>query len=174
MPFRELQLVSIGGVTANTLKELEAPLQTVLGVTCFIGKASMPTPQYAFNKDRAQYHSTSVMRRVLTLKEPGVPWVLGVCDVDLFVPDTPFVFGEADRESKVALVSLFRLRGEGEVLKRRLHGEATHQAAHLVGLSFCEDSRCLMYAASTLAEADRRQLHLCNNCRNELAKQRRT
>jgi predicted Zn-dependent protease len=30
-----------------------------------------------------------------------------------------------------------------------------------------------MYLATTITDADRRQLHLCNNCRNELQKLRR-
>ena len=56
---------------------------------------------------------------------------------------------------------------------RRTFVEAVHQAGHLVGLSYCEDARCAMFLATTITDAERRQLHLCNNCRNELAKIRR-
>lgn len=163
----------MGGVTAQLLRELEAPILQILGAQSFVGKSAMPTPGYAFNKDRQQYHSAAVMRRVLTVREPGVRLVMGVGDFDLFVPDTPFIFGEADRESHAALVSVFRIRGDGDGWKRRLHCEGVHQAGHLVGLSFCEDQRCVMFNATTLAESDRRQMTLCNNCRNELAKQRK-
>jgi archaemetzincin len=170
---RELQLVAVGEVTAQFLKELEQPILQVLGVVAFPGKPSLPAPTFAFNKNRQQYHTTSIMRRLLTVKETGVPLVLGVTDVDLFQPDSNFVYGEADRESHAALMSLCRLKGEGEGWKRRAYVEAVHQAGHLVGLSFCEDARCAMYLATTITDADRRQLHLCNNCRNELQKMRR-
>jgi archaemetzincin len=131
----------------------------------------MQRPDYAFNKDRGQYHCNAIMRRLVTLMEPG-QMVMGLTDVDLFVPDSPFVFGEADRESRSAVVSLARLRqgAEGEMLRRRLQGEVVHQAGHLLGLSYCEDPRCVMFFAQTPQDCDRKQLSLCNLCRNELAK----
>jgi archaemetzincin len=170
---RELQLIAVGDVPVSFLREVETPLKEVLGVEAFVGKLQVGTPTYAFNKDRAQYHTTAIMRRLLTLKEAGVPLVLGIADVDLFQPDSSFVYGEADREAHVAVMSLHRLKGEGESWKRRAFVEVVHQAGHLVGLSFCEDARCAMYLATTITDADRRQLHLCNNCRNELFKLRR-
>jgi archaemetzincin len=173
MAVRELQLVTVGEVPAAFLRELEAPIAQVLGVGGYLGKASLPAPAFAFNKDRNQYHTTSIIRRLLTLKDMGTPLILGVSDVDLFVPDTSFVYGEADRESHGAVMSIWRLRGEGEAWKRRAYVEAVHQAGHLVGLSYCEDARCAMYQATTITDAERRQLHLCNNCRNELVKLRK-
>lgn len=170
---RELQLIAVGSVSLQLLKELEAPIAQVLGVEAFAGKAQLPAPAFAFNKDRQQYHTTAIMRRLLTLKEPGVPLVLGVTDVDLFQPDTNFVYGEADRESRAAVMSTWRVKAEGEAWKRRAWVEAVHQAGHLVGLSYCEDARCAMYLATTITDVDRRQLHLCNNCKNELQKLRR-
>ena len=170
---KELQLIAVGDITVQFLKELETPIQQVLGVAAFPGKGLMAKPTFAFNKDRDQYHTTAIMRRLLTLKDLGTPLIIGVADVDLFVPDSPFVYGEADRESHAAVMSLWRLKGEGEAWKRRTFVEAVHQAGHLVGLSYCEDARCAMYLATTITDAERRQLHLCNNCRNELAKIRR-
>ncbi len=173
MAVRELQLLPIGPVQGAFLLELEAPIAQVLNVGAYVGKAVLAQPAFAFNKDRNQYHTTAIMRRLLTLKDPGTPLIIGVADVDLFVPDSPFVYGEADRESHAAVMSLWRLKGEGEAWKRRTFVEAVHQAGHLVGLSYCEDARCAMYLATTITDAERRQLHLCNNCRNELAKIRR-
>lgn len=173
MAVNELQVVPIGEVPVEFLKEIEAPLLQVLGLTSYVGKAELSRPQFAFNKTRGQYHTTALMRRLLTLKETGTPWILGVADVDLFMPDTNFVYGEADRESKVALMSLWRLKGEGDGWKKRTFVEVVHQAGHLIGLSFCEDAKCAMFLATTITDADRRQLQLCSNCRNELARVRK-
>lgn len=170
MAGRELQLISVGTLPPSFLRELEEPLMAVLGVGVFTGKAALQKPQYAFNKDRNQYHSNAIMRRLLTVKEPGATMMLGVCEVDLFVPDAQFVYGEADRESKTAVFSVFRLKADGDVYRKRVHGEALHQAGHLVGLSYCEDVRCAMFFATSLTDCDRRNLSLCNNCRNELNK----
>ena len=168
---RVLQLVAIGGVPPPLLRELEAPLGTQLGMTLGYGKPGLAAPSYAFNKDRNQYHSNAIMRRLVPLLDPQ-GMVLGVTDVDLFVPDSPFVFGEADRESRVGILSVARLRqGADEVtLRRRVQIQGLHQAGHLVGLSYCEDARCAMFAATSLADVDRQQPALCHICRNELAK----
>ena len=171
-PQKVLLLVPLGSPTPVLLRELEGPLSLQLGLASVVSKASLPAPAYAFNKDRGQYHCNAIMRRLVGLLEPGQSMVLGVTDVDLFVPDSPYVLGEADRESKSAVLSLARLRqgADGEQLRRRLQVEAVHQAGHLLGLSYCEDARCVMFFAQTPQDCDRKQQSLCNNCRNELNK----
>lgn len=174
MAGKELQLVAVGGITTAFIRELEEPIRAVLSTSVGCGKTALTKPQYAFNKDRNQFHSNAIMRRLLTVREPGALMVLGIVDVDLFVPDSQFVYGEADRESKSGVFSTFRLKTENaELLKRRCTIEAVHQAGHLVGLSYCEDVRCTMFFATSLTDCDRRNLGLCNNCRNELNKLRR-
>lgn len=167
-----LQLVAVGNVPVPLLKELEEPLITALQLQSNSAKAPLTDPKYAFNKDRNQYHSQAIMRRLQPLLNGHNSIALGVCDVDLFVPDSPFVFGEADRESRIALVSTYRLRQgvDGEAFRRRVQVETVHQAGHLVGLSYCDDSRCVMFLATQPSDCDRKNLTLCNVCRNELVK----
>jgi archaemetzincin len=170
-----LLLVSLGSPPPVLLREVEEPLGLQLGLASVVSRQVLPTPAYAFNKDRGQYHCNAILRRLVPLLEPGQAMVLGVTDVDLFVPDTPFVLGEADRESRSAVMSLARLRqgAEGEHLRRRFQVEAVHQAGHLLGLSYCEESRCVMFFSQAQQDCDRKQLALCNNCRNELHKLKR-
>jgi archaemetzincin len=168
---RVLQVVAIGNAPLPLVRDLELPLATQLGMTVAYAKQVLTTPSYAFNKDRNQYHSNAIMRRLVPLLDPQ-GMVLGVTDVDLFVPDSPFVFGEADRESRAAILSVSRLRqgADEATLRRRLQIQGLHQAGHLVGLSYCEDARCAMFAATSVADVDRQQASLCHICRNELAK----
>jgi archaemetzincin len=173
MATKLLQLVSVGNPPPTLLKDIEEPLLTQLGITAVPGKTHLPSPSYAFNKDRNQYHSNAIMRRLAALLEPSHKFVLGLADVDLFVPESPFVFGEADREAKVAVVSIARLRppnGDGDLLRRRTQVEAVHQAGHLLGLSYCDDPRCVMFFATSVTDCDRKGVSLCNLCRNGLAK----
>jgi archaemetzincin len=171
MPTKSVQLIAVGTVPPGLLRELEEPLMTQLGVSSSASRTVLQAPTYAFNKDRNQYHSNAIMRRLVPLME-GHTFVIGVTGVDLFVPDAPFVFGEADREAKVAVVSIARLKTgpEGETLKRRAQVETIHQAGHLLGLSYCDDPRCVMFFATSVQDCDRKGLSLCNVCRNELQK----
>jgi archaemetzincin len=172
MAGKALQLVPIGTPPLAILRSLEEPLLAQLGMTVVHSKTQLQTPTYAFNKDRNQYHTGAIMRRLATLLDGSQPLVMGVLDVDIFVPDAPFVFGEADRQARVAVVSIARLRqgADPETAKRRIQIEAVQEAGHLLGLSFCDDSRCVMFLAQSVADCDRKGITLCSVCRNELAK----
>ena len=114
---RVLQLVAVGNPPPSLLKEVEEPLQGPAEHRGRHVKLQLQTPTYAFNKDRNQYHCERHHAADGAAARAGANTsVLGAADVDLFVPDSPFVFGEADREAKVGLVSIFRLRaGRGPV-----------------------------------------------------------
>jgi archaemetzincin len=129
---------------------------------------SLDRPQYAFNKDRGQYHATSILRRLASLRSPPVP-VVGILDVDLFLPDAPYVIGEADRDAGTAVFSLARLaHAEAERVKKRARVETVHGAGHLLGLSHCSDFRCAMFVSRDAADSDRKGPGPCPSCRAAL------
>lgn len=173
-----LQLVSVGnGITVRGFADdLAEPLKTHFGLECTIG-TSLAEPKYAFNKDRNQYHSNAILRRLGPLKTADQFGVIGIGDVDLFLPDYDFVFGEADRETRAAMISLHRLRPEfygepqdPELLRKRARTEAVHEVGILMGLSGCDEPRCVMFFSTCVAETDRKGLALCHDCRAELAR----
>ena len=175
MPERFL-LVPVGPLPKGLLVDVAAALQETFGAPSDVASPLLK-PDFAFNKDRHQYHSTAVLRRLDAARTRGVEApVLGVVDVDLFVPDQPFVFGESDREARSALVSLYRLKGSdgrpvsAERLAHRARVEAAHATGHLLGLSHCADFRCAMFLSHTPADSDRKGDGLCGACRSAIGR----
>jgi archaemetzincin len=149
---------------AEALKELETSGKT---------GPSLDRPQYAFNKDRGQYHATSILRRLSSFRNKDSP-VVGILEGDLFLPDAPYVIGDADRDAGAAVFSLARLsHGDLDTVKRRAQVETVHAAAHLLGLSHCTDFRCAMFFSRDAADADRKGPGLCASCRAALGLPRR-
>ncbi len=129
---------------------------------------SLDTPRYAFNKERGQYHATSILRRLATLRT-GAASIVGILEVDLFLPDAPYVIGDADRDAGTAVFSLSRLgHSDPERVRRRTKVETIHAAGHLLGLSHCPDFRCAMFLSRDAADADRKGTGLCTACRTAL------
>ena len=128
----------------------------------------MPIPDSAYHPRRRQFLSTALLDGLARLRRPGWERLLGVADVDLFVPDLNFVFGEADPRRGVAVLSVIRLRSglhEGEdrdrVFERRAAIEAIHELGHTYGLGHCRDPHCVMWFSNTLAETDRKGTAFC-------------
>ncbi len=162
-----VMVIALGAVAPRLVQAAGEALRETFAITTRAGP-SLDRPQYAFNKDRAQYHATSILRRLSSLRQKGAP-VVGILDGDLFLPDAPYVIGDADRDAGAAVFSLARLsHGEPDAVRRRARVETVHGAGHLLGLSHCTDFRCAMFYSRDAADADRKGPGLCASCRAAL------
>jgi archaemetzincin len=127
----------------------------------------------AHDPERKQYLSSRLLA-ALGKAERGER-VVGVADVDLYVPRLNFVFGEADVVSGTAIVSLFRLRQEyyglapdEAIFLERATKEIVHELGHTFGLGHCADNKCVMHFSNSLADTDLKRAHFCNMCRPKI------
>jgi len=166
----KIVIVPLGDVDYGLINKLATALVSVFnaGVDILQG---IRIPAEAYNRNRGQYYSTVILNKLELLKANPREKVLGVIDEDLYVPSLNFVFGEADPLSKVAIISLQRLKQENygsadeEALYfSRLIKEAVHELGHLIGFKHCPNPRCVMYFSNSLLETDLKTEKFCDCC----------
>jgi archaemetzincin len=168
----KITLESLGNIADEIMEELKGrvggifhcPVETKAGFSDL-------TP--AYNPERKQYLSSKLLAALE--KSEGEERVVGVADVDLYVPRLNFVFGEADILSRTAIVSLWRLRPEyyglapdEALFLERATKEIVHELGHTFGLVHCPNNKCVMHFSNSLADTDLKEAHFCNKCRPKI------
>lgn len=165
-----------GAVKGVFLQELASLLQKALGFEAAAGPA-LAVPEVAYSRRRQQYRSRVFLEKLAELRNSAAgaggaaPILLGITDVDLFVPELNFVFGQADQAGGVAVVSLARLHAgyygkppDDVLLKERALKESVHELGHVFGLPHCTNSGCIMYFSNSIADTDRKGPGFCPGC----------
>ncbi len=168
---RVVRLIPVGEVQEGLLSQLADALDENLGVVAQLGPR-MEVPANAYKARRDQYFSTEILRKLAEMKPGGKLYLLGVTEVDLYVPTLNFVLGEALPFKNVAIISLNRLREEfyektpdEPLLRKRMLTEAVHELGHLWGMRHCPNPDCVMFFSNTLLDTDRKSNSFCDKCR---------
>ncbi len=130
---------------------------------------------YAYDPSRKQHNSSKLLQGLTTFKENPDARVLGVTDVDLFIPILTYVFGEAQLNGPVAVVSTFRLKPQfyglprdDDLVRDRLIKEAVHELGHTFGLRHCPDYECVMTSSTYADELEIKGKAFCSDCTTEM------
>jgi archaemetzincin len=171
---RKILIVPVGKVDDDILRNISPSLEETFRRSVDIG-GEMPVPQGSYNSKRKQYNSTAILKKMLDVKTKDIERVLGVADVDLYVPELAFVFGEADISSGVTVISITRLRqefygsrGNRKLLIVRCIKEAIHELGHTYSLGHCPYPGCIMFFSNSLRDTDLKGPGFCRMCKNFL------
>ena len=129
----------------------------------------------AFDPSRVQYNSSLILRQLIKKPPLDAEKILGVLDVDLFIPILTFVFGEAQLKGIGAVVSDHRLHNRfyglpenREVTIDRLLKEAVHELGHTFGLIHCLQPKCVMNSSTYVENIDQKPAELCPLCQKNI------
>lgn len=170
----EIRIVPIDDVDGELLEYLALTLPGSFAVPGVV-LAETLDPRPSYNATRRQYHSTDLLARLRKFNNGEGQKILGVTEVDLFIPIFTFVFGEAQVGGSLALMSTHRLGQQfyglpedRELLFIRAEKEATHELGHAFGLPHCRSFDCVMRFSNSVEEVDLKDCKFCQLCEAKL------
>lgn len=165
-----IKLIAIGVVDRELLDYLALVLPARFGMDCTLLRSAFEA-QAAYDPNRRQYHSTQMLAKLRESDTGDGSRILGITEVDLFIPIFTFVFGEAQVGGCVALVSTHRLSQQfyglpedRQLLFTRAEKEATHELGHAYGLAHCRSYDCVMRFSNSVEDVDLRAIEFCPSC----------
>jgi archaemetzincin len=125
---------------------------------------------FAYDTNRKQYHSTSVLEKLAYIAPQGCIKILAITRVDLFIPILTHVFGEAQLDGKACIISTYRLNdglesGDFHKINERIVKEAIHELGHTFNLRHCDSHECTMHYCRSLRDVDLKSIQCCKYCR---------
>ena len=139
---------------------------------------ALPIPEGAYDAKRRQYQSVEIMKMLAQHAPRDAERILGVTNADLAIPMLTFLFGQAQLNGPVAVVSLCRLHQEfyglpadADLLRERTVKEVLHELGHTFGLAHCPERTCPMSLATHIQLVDAKSERYCSRCGLHLVQQ---
>ncbi len=127
-----------------------------------------------FNPVRSQYNANDIIQKLVPMAEEGDK-IVGVTDLDLFIPVLSYIFGQAYLGGSVALISGHRLENaryglanDPKLFSARLIKCIIHELGHAFGLKHCLMPGCVMVSTTYVEEMDQKSDVFCRKCQAEL------
>jgi len=167
----QISIVPVNTLDAGFTERLALCLEERFLVSCIVER-TLRVPRTALNSVRKQMFFNTLMSRVALAPVADPDAIrLAITEYDLYKTSHQFVFGDANEDQRIAIVSLHRLRSDfyGEradanLLFQRTLKETVHDLGHAFGLKHCYNARCAMYFSNSIYDTDNKLSHFCDIC----------
>jgi archaemetzincin len=167
---KNLRIIPFGRIPKEVLEEISKELRYPFKILSDILEPR-ELPKEFYNTLRNQYLAEPILDFLLKNFKGNV---LAVTDYDLYAEGLNFIFGQAQLNGRVAIISIYRLdpkfykQEDKNLLIKRAVKEAVHEIGHaLFGLMHCDNPKCVMSFSNTIFDVDRKSKELCKKCKEK-------
>lgn len=170
MNFQNITLLYFGYFETDILNKLVKYIEKDFLFKVKIIEAHLDISEF-FDPTRLQYNANEILSRVDSIYEFGNRKVIGIFNVDFYIPIFTYIFGQAYLNGKTGIVSMYRLSNERygiesntDLLIERLSKEIIHEFGHTLGLIHCHIADCVMRSGSYVEDIDQKKAKFCTSC----------
>ncbi len=160
----------VGDLSTELLAAIGGEIERVFGFATAT-ESVLPDLSFALDQNRNQHHSTMILEQLAAIAPAEAIRVIGIAQVDLFIPILTHVYGEAQLGGVACVVSTFRLNEgrSGMNISNKYIGrivkEAVHELGHTFNLRHCPEESCIMHYCRNEEDVDRKSDELCRYCK---------
>ena len=175
MAIQNIILLSFGYFEKELMEQVVSAVEHEFRITPLLREGRIDLGEY-FDAGRRQYNGNLLLKHLTTLPYPESVKLLGLFNVDLFIPILTFIFGQAFLGGKCGIASMYRLNNtsyglkpDDAILAERFKKEAIHELGHQFGLIHCHQLSCVMKSSTYVEDIDQKSANYCPACRLELS-----
>ena len=171
MSLQNITLISFGYFDKVFVEQIAEAVNFEFHCSVTVREGHLDLSEY-YDPARRQYNGTDLLKQVAALFVPDSEKILGIFNVDLFIPILTFIFGQAFLGGGAGIASVYRLNNEfygmkmdSGLLLDRFRKEVIHELGHTLGLIHCTNQICVMRSSTYVEDIDQKTRHLCLSCR---------
>lgn len=171
---RHITLITFGYFERDFLERIAESVRAEFQVSVKLKEAHMDLSDF-YDASRRQYNGNKLLKRVATMQQSDHEIVIGLFQVDLFIPILTHIFGQAVLDGHTGIASIYRLVNEryglppdNEMLLARFRKEVIHELGHTFGLIHCNSPKCVMRSSTYVEDIDMKDYRLCKYCREKI------
>lgn len=174
MSLQPITLMSFGYFEKDFLKQTAEAVKHEFHSPVYIREGHIDLSDF-YDPARRQYNANYILKLVDSDLPADSSKMLGLFNVDLFIPILTYIFGQAYLGRRSGIASMYRLDNERygleadeQKLLERFIKEVIHELGHTFGLIHCPNPACVMRSSTYVEDIDQKKAHLCFNCRKQL------
>lgn len=176
MSLENITLISFGQLDKDMLDMTASAVAQEYHRPVILKDGHLDLSEY-FDPGRRQYNGNQLLHHIEGINLSGSLKILGLFNVDLFIPILTYIFGQAYLGGKSGIASIYRLdnkrygmASDRQLMLTRFQKEVIHELGHTFGLVHCPNPECVMRSSTYVEDIDQKGLHLCRNCKDQIEK----